>query len=365
MLKKYDYLVVGAGFSGATIAERLASKGKKVLVIDQRNHVGGNCHDRIDRIGYVQEYGPHIFHTSDKEVWDYISQFTSWHPYRHKVLADINGKLVPLPFNLNSIKICFDDLQYKNYKDLLIKKYGLNKRISVFELMHDKNKDVRKLGDFIYSNIFFNYTKKQWDIDPEKMERSVLDRVPVVVNDIDAYFNDEYQGIPEQGYSKIIEKMLKDCDVHLETDFFGCRDVVSYDFLIFTGRIDSFFGFSEGEILYRNIEFRFDTQKNPFQKNSVINYPSLHYPYTRITEFNKFLNIKSTESVIAKEYPSWEKGFVAYPVQTRENLELIGMYRKKADKLKNIFFAGRLAEGRYLDMDKAIRSSLDLFEKLG
>ncbi|NIA04316.1 MAG: UDP-galactopyranose mutase [Nitrospiraceae bacterium] len=355
-------LIIGAGIVGIVTAEKLASLGEEVTIIEKRSTLGGNCYDYFDSDGnYIQEYGPHIFHTNNEEVWNYISKFAKWHLFKHRVLARIKGKLVPLPINLESLEILFPSPESTTLKNKLINRYREKIRISIFDLLNEKDKDLKKLAQYIYENVFLHYTIKQWDTKPEDIDSSVLNRVPIMLNRVNAYFTDKYQGIPEKGFTELFKNMIKNKKIKIiyNTDYKEIINNIIYKRMFYTGPLDYFFDYKYGPIKYRAIEFKKETVKAPFQKTYVVNYPN-EEQFTRITEFNKFLDIKNNTTVICKEYPSWEKGIKAYPLQTKENHMIIDKYIEETKKLKNIYFEGRLSECKYYNMDTAIERALEI-----
>jgi len=366
----FDYIIIGAGFVGSVLAERIANKlNKKVLIIEKRNHIGGNCYDFKDENGIiVHKYGPHIFHTNYKEVWDYLSQFTEWIPYQHKVLGFIDGKFVPIPFNLNSLYELMPLKLAERLEEKLINNFGYNKKVPILELRKTKDKDLKFLADFIYEKVFLHYTEKQWGIKPEEMDPLVTARVPVVISRDDRYFQDKYQGIPKDGYTKLFERMLenKNIEIQLNTDFKKIKDKIKYDIMFYTGPIDEFFDYKFGKLNYRYLKISFKTlNKESYQPASVINYPDLKYKFTRITEFKKLTQQKHAKTTIGIECPG-NKGFMAWPFLDEKNKTIFKEYWQEAGKLKkkNIYFVGRLAEYRYYDMDDAVKNSLDLFKRI-
>jgi len=362
------YLIIGSGFAGSVIAERIANVlGKRVLIVEKRNHIGGNCYDFKDENGIiVHKYGPHIFHTNFKEVWDYLSHFTDWIYYQHKVLGFINGKLVPIPFNLNSLYELMPLKLAEGLEEKLINNFGYNKEIPILGLRKTDDKDLKFLADFIYEKVFLHYTEKQWGIKPEEIDPLVTARVPVVISRDDRYFQDKYQGIPKDGYTKMFEKMLKNIEVQLNTDFKEIKDKIKYDLLIYTGPIDEFFDYKYGKLDYRDLKIEFKTlNQEGYQPAAVVNYPN-EYNFTRITEFKKFdICNKSKKTTIGIEYPG-NSGFMAWPVLNERNREIFKKYWQEAEKLKeeNIYFVGRLAEYKYYDMDDAVKNSLELFKRI-
>lgn len=367
---KYDYLIVGAGFSGSVLAERIANKlNKKVLLIDQRDHIGGNCYDYLDDNGIlVHKYGPHIFHTQSKKVWDYISNFSEWHYYYHKVLAFVEGKNVPVPFNFNSLYSLFPPNYAEKLEELLINKFGYGLKIPILKLRETENSELKFLADYIYDNIFHGYTTKQWGLKPESLDFSVTSRVPVYLSRDDRYFQDKYQGIPKEGYTSIFKKLLnsKNIDLGLNTKFEQIEKSGSFNEIIYTGNIDNFFNFLHGRLPYRSLNFDFQSVSTDFyQEVAQVNYPNNH-DFTRITEFKHFLCQKSEKSTIAVEYPTeYIHGINEpyYPIPEEQNHELYEKYKSIAAKLNNVHFVGRLADYKYYNMDQIIGVALLYFEK--
>ncbi len=367
----YDYLIVGAGFAGCVLAERIASQsGNKVLIIDRRNHIGGNCYDYYDESGVlVHKYGPHIFHTSSHKVWEYLSQFTEWIPYEHKVLAVIEGKKVPVPFNFNSINLIFPEEQAKRFQSLLLEKYRYGLKVPILKLIESRENELKYLADFIYKNVFYGYTVKQWGLKPEELDFSVTSRVPVLIGHDDRYFYDTYQGIPLKGYTELFNNIIKNknIDVLLNTDYHLNISNLKYDKLIFTGPIDEYFDYCFGRLPYRSLEFEFRTfDKEWFQEAAQVNYPN-DFDYTRITEFKHFSKQELPITSVAYEYP---KAYINgvnepyYPIQRKENDELYNKYKAIADRLdEKVLFLGRLAEYKYYNMDQIVGVALMTFEK--
>jgi len=366
--KKNKILIVGAGITGITLAERFASKRSEVLLIEKRNHIGGNCYDYKNRDGIlIHKYGPHIFHTNYKEVWDYLSQFTEWIPYQHKVLGFFNGKYAPIPFNLNTLYELLPQ-QADNLEKKLIKNFGNNKKIPILELKKTKDKDLKFLADFVYEKVFLGYNLKQWGKTPEQIDSLVSARVPIVISKDNRYFQDKYQGIPKNGYTKMFERMLKNKNVTLQlnTDFKEIQDKIKCDVIFYTGPIDDFFDYKYGKLDYRCLNIKFKTlNQKEFQPAAVVNYPDLKHPYTRITEFKKLTHQKHKKTAIGIE-KSGEKGILAWPLLDKKNKNLFQKYLKEAEKLKkqNIYFVGRLAEYKYYNMDEAVKSALGISNKI-
>jgi UDP-galactopyranose mutase len=369
MTEEFDILIIGAGISGAVLAERYASLlNKKVLVIDKRNHVGGNCYDFIDEQGIlIPLYGPHFFHTSHEDVWDYVSNFTEWTPYEHRVLSNIDGKLlVPVPVNITTVNNLFN-LNLKSEEDM---KIWLETHVEKIETAKNSEEAaLRKVGRILYELMFKNYTKKQWDVWPAQLDASVMDRIPVRMNFDDRYFTDKYQAMPKEGYTKLFENMLNHPNivVKLNTDFENFKNKLNgFKKVFFTGRVDSFFRdiFKE-KLQYRSLKFEFKKINSEFfQERAQINYPNTE-KFTRITEPKHATGQKHDKTTIIYETSCWD-GEPYYPVPTQKNKELYEKYKKEAEKLekKGIYFVGRLAEYKYFNMDQAFKNALDLFKRL-
>jgi len=363
----HDYIIIGAGITGIVIAERIANVlKKKVLIIEKRKEIGGNCYDYKDKNGItVHKYGPHIFHTENKKVWKYLSQFTEWIPYQHKVLGFIEGKYVNIPFNLRTLHELMPEKLAERLEKKLINNFGFNSKVPILELKKIKDKDLKYLADFIYEKIFLHYTEKQWGLKPEEIEYSVTARVPVVISYDNRYFNDRYQGIPKSGYTKLFAKMLQNRNIELllGKDFKEIKGKINYRKIFYTGAIDAFFDYQFGKLVYRcvDVDFQCKPIKN-YQPAAVVNYPN-DYDYTRITEFKKFAMSNSKYTTIGIEYPG-NKGFIAWPILNKKNKRIFQKYWKEAVRLKskNIYFAGRLAEYKYYDMDDAVENSLKIFD---
>ena len=364
-----DALIVGTGISGIVLARLLAEKNQKVLIIDKRPHIGGNCYDYVDKNGInIHKYGPHIFRTDNEEVWQFLSRFTAWQKYKHKVRANIDGREVPIPFNFTSIDILFDATKAKIFKEKLISKYGENKKISILELKRTDDKDLQELTVFIYEKVFYHYTLKQWGFKPEELGGDTLTRVPVYTSYYDGYFTEKYQAIPKQGYTKMFENILKhpNIKVKLNTDFKDTKNI-KYDHLFCSGSIDEYFNYKLGALPYRSLNFEFKTlPQKQFQNVAVVNYTSQE-PYTRITEFKHFLNQENAKTTIAYEYPAaFETGKNEryYPIPKYENEQLYKKYLELASKEKNIYFIGRLGEYKYYSMQSAVAAIFELVKKL-
>ncbi len=368
----FDFLIVGAGFSGCVLAERIATKmDKKVLLIDKSNHVGGHCYDYFDQNGIlVHKFGPHIFHTKMEHVFSYLSQFTDWIPYFHTVLGVIEGKTVPIPFNLNSMGKLFPKLVSNNLTDLLVKNYGMNVKIPVLELKKSTNKELKVLADYVYEKVFEGYTYKQWGLKPEELSPSVTSRIPIYISKDDRYFQDKYQCLPKDGYTNLFNNLIshKNIKLLLNTDYNEISSLgIKFDKLIYTGPIDEFYDYQYGELPYRSLNFKFQfLDQKKFQDVAQINYPN-NYAFTRITEFKHMTKQRCKGTTIVYEYPvAYNKStnLPYYPVPTNLNKELFEKYNLKAKKSENILFLGRLADYKYYNMDQTVDRALNVFENI-
>lgn len=364
---KVTNLIVGCGLSGAILAQRIANlKGEKVLIIDKREHIGGNVYDYRDKQTNItiHKYGPHVFHTNIKEVWDYLSQFTKWHFFMYRVKAFIDGKEVNIPFNLDALYKVFPHYLASNLEKKLIAQFGFNKKIPILDLKNTQNKDLEFLASYIYEKVFLGYTTKQWDVKPEELDFSVSARVPVYISRDDRYFQDTYQAIPKFGYTKMLENIIKHplIEVKLKTDFKDIKDKIQFERLFYTGAIDEFFDYEFGELPYRSLNIVFETfDKEYVQSVAQINFPE-NYDFTRSVEYKYYLDEKSNQSVLSYEYPcAFEKGKNEryYPILNEKNQKLYKKYLAKAKKLKNVHFLGRLGDYKYYDMDKAVQRALN------
>jgi len=361
-------LVVGAGFSGATIANLVATKlDETVIVIDKKEHIAGNCYDYRDENGImVHKYGSHIFHTNSDKVWNYITQFTEFNDYKHMVLGNIDGVVTHIPFNFNTLYDVFSKEKAMQLEKKLCANFEKGAKVPILEFQKQNDEDLKELAKYVYKKIFLYYTTKQWGVAPEGVDGSVTARVPVYLSRDNGYFQDKYQGIPKDGYTKVVEKMLKhkNIELRLNTDFKNI-DFSYYDRIFYTGPIDEYFDYKLGELPYRSVNFKFETiDKLYFQSNSVVNYPTSE-DFTRIHEYKYYLNDKSDKTVIAKEYSeNFELGKNEryYPIPKDENTTLYNKYLEFAKQEKNVYFLGRLGDYKYYDIDKAILRAIELFE---
>jgi UDP-galactopyranose mutase len=360
----YDYLIVGAGFSGCVLAERIANVlKKKVLIVEKRNHIGGNAYDYYDESGVlVHKYGPHIFHTNSKKVVDYLSQFTEWRLYEHKVLAHVDGQNVPIPINQNTI----NKLYGLNLSEKEVQQFFESVRRPIENITNSEEVIIDKVGEDLYNKFFKNYTKKQWDLWPSELDPSVCARIPVRTNRDDRYFSDRYQLMPKYGYTAMFTKMIDNplINVMLQTDFKDIVNHIKFKKIIYTGPIDAYFNYKFGKLPYRSLRFKFETLDcNLYQEVGTINYPN-DYDFTRITEFKHLTGQQIKEkTTIVYEYPASD-GEPYYPIPRPENTELYSKYKEEADKLTNIWFVGRLGTYKYYNMDQVVAQALTLFDKI-
>lgn len=359
----FDYLIVGAGFAGSVLAERLATQAhKKVLIIDKRNHIGGNTYDYYDEHGIlVHKYGPHIFHTNSYDVFSYLSKFTKWRQYEHKVLASVDGQLVPVPINQNTINSLFG---VNLNSDEIAEFY--NKRAEKKDVIKtSEDVVVNAVGRELYEKFFKGYSKKQWGLDPSQLDASVTARVPTRTNKDDRYFTDTYQSMPLHGYTRLFENMLSNTNIKimLNTDYKDVIDIIPYKNLIYTGPVDDYFNNCYGKLPYRSIDFKFETHDTEsFQPTGTVNYPNSH-AYTRITEFKYLTGQKHNKTSVVYEYPTGE-GDPYYPIPCSENNNIYKKYQLLASTLPNVYFTGRLGTYKYYNMDQVVAQSLTLFKKL-
>lgn len=371
-MRKVKNLVVGCGLSGVVLAERLASqKQEEVLIIDRRDHIGGNIFDYKDKQTSitVHQYGPHVFHTNNKEVWDYLSQFTQWHRFMYRVKAVIDGMEVNIPFNLDSLRKVFPQSLADKLEIKLLGKFGFNHKVSILQLRESKDKDLVFLADYVYSKVFLGYTIKQWGVKPEDLDPSVSGRVPVYISRDDRYFQDKYQAIPQEGYTAMVKNILNNplIKVELNTDFAFIQPSIQYDRLFFSGAIDEYFGYELGHLAYRSLDIVFKTHPCEYlQSGPQINYPE-NYDYTRSVEYKYYLDEKSDKTVVSYEYSCpYEEGKNEryYPILDKTNQCLYRQYAAKTKSLKNVWFVGRLGDYKYYNMDQTVLRSLELFRKI-
>ena len=363
---KYDYLIVGAGLFGAVFAYEMKKIGKKCLIIEKRNHIGGNIYTELEENINVHKYGAHIFHTNNKEVWEYINQFSEFNRFTNSPIANYNGELYNLPFNMNTF------YQMWGVKTPEEAKVKIEEQKAESHIKNPKNLEeqaISLIGKDIYEKLVKGYTEKQWGRKCNELPSFIIKRLPVRFTYDNNYFDDSYQGIPIGGYTKIIEKMLENIEVKLNTNFFDEKDywLNVADKIIFTGMIDEYYDYCYWEFEYRGLNFEFETLNiENYQGNAVINYTDSKTPYTRIIEHKHFENSKSPKTIITKEYPkSWTKGEEAYyPMNDKKNTQLFNKYLKLSEKEKKVIFGGRLGMYKYFDMWQVIDESLKLVKSL-
>lgn len=360
----YPYVVAGAGLAGLTVAERIANeKGEKVLIVEKRSHIGGNVYDSYNEDGIlIHNYGPHIFHTNDREVYYYLGQFTKWNDFWHRVLTQVDGNLIPMPITLETI----NRLYHMEMTPEEMEKFIEKRAVRMEEIKTSRDVALSKVGEEIYSKFFENYTKKQWGVDPGEIDTSVISRIPLRFNRDTRYFTDKYQGMPRYGYTRLCEAMIQNKKIKLllNTDFEEIRGEISYGTLIYTGPADEYFHEKHGKLPYRSVDFLMETYDlESYQDAPVVNYPN-DFDYTRITEFKKLTGQEHRKTTIMKEFPKAE-GEPYYPFPTAEARAQFALYQEEMRAEKNVHFLGRLAEYRYYNMDAVVRSALNLYrEKL-
>jgi len=362
-MHEYDWLVVGAGFAGAVLAERIASqRGERVLVVDRRPHVAGNAFDHLDASGVlIHKYGPHIFHTNASQIVDYLSQFTSWRDYQHRVLAQVDGQLLPIPINLDTVNRLYGlDLSSEEMTAFLEKR-----RVPVQNIVTSEDVVISTVGRELYEKFFRTYTRKQWGLDPSQLSRSVTARIPTRTNQDDRYFTDSFQKMPAAGYTRMFERMLSHplIEVRLSTDYRTVRRLNVAPRTVFTGPIDEFFDFRLGKLPYRSLRFHHVTEDREWaQPVAVINHPQTE-DYTRVTEYKHLTGQVHPQTSLSYEYPT-DVGDPYYPVPRPENEALFKRYEALAITVPDVWFVGRLATYRYYNMDQVVGQALATFGRL-
>lgn len=379
----YDLLVVGAGIAGAVTARKLAEEaGKKVLVIEKRQHIGGNCYDEADAYGILlHNYGPHIFHTGMEEVYSYLSRFTDWYHFGHEVVAKVGEQLLPVPFNLHTLHLVFDKEKADRLEKKLVEAYGEGSRVPIMKLRESGDEDIREIADYVYENIFLKYTMKQWGQTPEEISPEVTGRVPVLISYDNRYFQDKYQGVPKHGFTPMFERMLAHENIEVRTGT-DCRELLElkedavyfegerFDGeVVYTGALDELFDCRFGRLPYRSLDFHFEHyEQEAYQGHSVVNY-TVSEDFTRITEFKFLTGQQHTNgTTIVKEYPfayTGAKGEIPYyAILNDENRELYEKYKGLAAQIKNFHLLGRLAEYQYYNIDAMTKKAMELAEQL-
>ena len=369
MNDRYDTLVVGAGYAGSILAERLATqRGQRVLVVDRRDHIAGNAYDYLDEHGVlVHRYGPHIFHTNSDKVVEYLSQYTDWHPYEHRVLARVGEQLLPIPINRTTANELYG-LDLRTEEDM--ERFLAERAEPLEKIRNSEDVVVAKVGRDLYEKFFRGYTRKQWQRDPSELHQSVCARIPIRTNTDDRYFTDTFQKVPAQGYTAMFERLLdhEQIEVRVNTSFEDVRDEIDYDHLVYTGPIDGFFDCRFGALPYRSLEFELRNEPTPgggfLQPCAQVNEPGEDVPYTRISEFRHITGqLDHPSSTVAVEYPRAE-GDPYYPIPRDDTRELYHRYETLAARLPDVTFVGRLARYQYLNMDQVVGQALATAEKL-
>lgn len=380
----YDCIIVGAGIAGATVARKLAEESnKKVLVLERRNHIGGNCYDKPDDHGIlIHEYGPHIFHTGDEGVRDFLSRFTKWYDFGHEVVAKVGDQLIPVPFNLNTLHMVYDKEKAERLEKKLIEEYGLDSRVPIMKLRESTDADVREIADYVYKNVFLYYTMKQWGQTPEEISPEVTGRVPVVISYDNRYFKDKYQSVPVDGFTPMFAAMLDHPNIEVRTGV-DCSDVLDFEDgkiyfekaeftgdLVYTGALDELFDCKFGRLPYRSLNFQFEhLDQDSFQDHGVVNY-TVSEDFTRITEFKFLTGQKDTDgTTIVREYPFAYTGAEGeipyYAILNAENEALYEKYRLLTEDFDKFHLLGRLAEYKYYNIDAMCRKAMELAEEIG
>ena len=378
-----DVLIIGCGFAGAVVAREMAEKNKRVHIIEKRNHIGGNCYDCLDEYGVlVHQYGPHIFHTNSDEVYEFLSKYTEWYDYQHEVVGNVYGNIIPIPFNLNTLEIVYGKEKGEKLKKELIDTYGMNARVPIMELRKSESEGIKEIAEYVYQNIFLKYTMKQWNQTPEEVDQSVTARVPVLVSYDNRYFQDKYQGMPKEGYTKLFENLLDHPLISVELNK-DAKNVLEFDFnhnkilyegkifegdVIFTGAIDDLFDYKLGKLPYRSLRFDFEHyDQDYFQSKGVVNY-TVSEDYTRITEFKYLTGQEIEGTTIIKEYPqvySDPKTQVPYyAIIEDDNIKLHNDYVEMVKPFTNFHLLGRLAQYKYYNIDGIVLEALKLSKTL-
>jgi UDP-galactopyranose mutase len=362
-METFDYMIVGAGFAGSVIAERLArGSGKNILLVDRRPHIGGNAYDCYDDAGVlIHKYGPHIFHTNSKEVFDYLSNFTPWRQYQHKVLAHVDGQLVPIPINLDTI----NKLYGLNLTSFQVEEFLASRAEKIEKVRTSEDVVVSRVGRELYEKFFRGYTRKQWGLDPSELDAQVTARIPVRTNRDDRYFTDSYQAMPKRGFTRMFENMLDHPNIRvlLNTDYRDVKDIIPYREMIYTGPVDEFYEFRFGKLPYRSLRFQHETLNEEWhQPVAVVNYPNEN-PFTRVTEFKHLTGQEHPKTSIVYEFPQAD-GDAYYPIPRPENAEIYQKYKALADA-EGVHFVGRLATYKYYNMDQVVAQALTVYARIG
>ena len=378
-----DYIIIGCGFAGAVAARQLAQKGKKVLIVEQRNHIGGNAYDELDEHGIlVHKYGPHIFHTEKKEVFEYLSKYTEWYDYSHEVVGKVGDKLLPIPFNLNTLDLVYGEEKANKLRELLEAEYGTEVKVPILELRKHSRPEIQELAEYVYQNVFLKYTMKQWGKTPEEIDPAVSGRVPVFLSRDNRYFQDTWQGMPKEGFTPLFEKLLDHSGIEVRLSC-PAASVLSFDkelgkvyfegseytgTIIYTGAIDELFDCCYGRLPYRSLDFVFEYHTEEFyQSHGVVNY-TVSEDYTRITEFKRLTGQSCKGTTIIKEYPRAYTGAEGqipyYAIQNAENQALYEKYCELAARFPRMYMLGRLAEYKYYNIDAMVAQALKVVEQI-
>ena len=377
----FDSVIIGAGVAGSVAARELAESGRSVLVLEQRDHIGGNCYDEPDEHGIlIHKYGPHIFHTKEKKAYDYLSRFTDWYAFGHEVVANVYGKLIPVPFNLNTLHMVYEKEKADTLEKKLIETFGMGSRVPILKLREQEDPEIRQIADYVYENIFLHYTMKQWGQTPEEIDPAVTGRVPVVISYDNRYFQEPWQGMPLHGYTPMFEKMLDHPKIRVETGV-DARSRIRFEEdqvildgepfcgeVIYTGPVDELFNCCFGRLPYRSLRFDFEyLDQEDYQGHSVVNY-TVSEDFTRITEFKYLTGQKAPGTTIVREYPFAYTGAEGeipyYSIANEANQALYEKYRALTEKIPNVWLLGRLAEYKYYNIDAMVMKALELTEKL-
>ncbi len=377
----FDSVIIGAGVAGCVAARDLAESGRKVLVLEQRDHIGGNCYDEKDEHGIlIHKYGPHIFHTKEQKAYDYLSRFTDWYAFGHEVVANVYGKLIPVPFNLNTLHMVYEQEKADALEKKLIDAFGLESRVPILKLREHEDPEIREIADYVYENIFLHYTMKQWGQTPEQIDPAVTGRVPVLISHDNRYFQEPWQGMPLHGYTLMFEKMLDHENITVEIGVDARSRVtfsegsVSLDGqaftgdVIYTGPLDELFDCRFGRLPYRSLRFDFEYYDKPdYQGHSVVNY-TVSEDFTRITEFKYLTGQQAEGTTIVKEYPFAYTGAAGeipyYSIANEANQKLYEQYRGLVEHIPNVWLLGRLAEYKYYNIDAMVLKALELTDKI-
>lgn len=379
----YDSIVIGSGAAGSTVARKLAEESnKRVLVLEKRSHIGGNCYDKTDDYGVlIHEYGPHIFHTNEEEVYEFLSKYTDWYFFGHEVVANVHGKMIPVPFNLNTLHKVYEKEKADKLERILIEEYGEGSRVPIMKLRENSNPEIKAIADYVYEKIFLYYTMKQWGQKPEEISPEVTGRVPVLISYDNRYFQDTYQGMPKDGYTSMFEKMLDHPNITVKTSV-DCKECLTFKEdcvlfkgevftgeIIYTGALDELFDCEYGRLPYRSLDFKFEHyDRESFQGRSVVNY-TVSEKFTRITEFKYLTGQENAQgTTIVKEYSFAYTGADGetpyYAIINEENQALYQKYYEKVQGLKNVYLLGRLAEYKYYNIDAIVKKALQLAETI-